>query len=146
MRVRKGACRHGASSERRGRRRALERFVGVPLIDDLVARFSELHLTIAEDWAELELERGRCVEVLNRLDDLVPAHPARDRLVAARMTALAGCGRAPEALAQFETVRRHLAAELGIDPSPALRKLYEEILTGNGSAGRRHRPHPGRPP
>jgi DNA-binding SARP family transcriptional activator len=112
------------------RGRPLEEFSGVPLIDEAVGRFTELYLTINEDWAELEIERGRHIDVLNRLEDLVPFFPARERLVAARMTALAGCGRAPEALSQFETVRRHLAAELGIDPSPVLRKLYEEILQG----------------
>ncbi|MGI5286227.1 BTAD domain-containing putative transcriptional regulator [Nonomuraea polychroma] len=108
----------------------LAEFSGVALIDEAVGRFTDLYLTVNEDWAELEIERGRHVEVLNRLDDLVPFFPARERLVAARMTALAGCGRAPEALAQFETVRRHLVAELGIDPSPVLKNLYEEILQG----------------
>ncbi|MEW9532564.1 BTAD domain-containing putative transcriptional regulator [Microbispora sp. NPDC049125] len=112
------------------RGRPLPEFSGVPLIDEAVGRITELFLTINEDWAELEIDRDGHVEVLNGLDDLVPFFPARERLVAARMTALAGCGRAPEALSQFETVRRHLAAELGIDPSPVLRKLYEEILQG----------------
>ncbi|MFC4586166.1 BTAD domain-containing putative transcriptional regulator [Sphaerisporangium corydalis] len=117
------------------RGRPLAEFSGVPLIDEAVARFTELYLTINEDWAELEIERGRHVEVLTGLDDLVPFFPARERLVAARMTALAGCGRAPEALSQFETVRRYLAAELGIDPSPVLRRLYEEILQGKAPRG-----------
>ncbi|MEU4574386.1 BTAD domain-containing putative transcriptional regulator [Nonomuraea sp. NPDC023979] len=114
------------------RGRPLEEFTGVALLDDVVARLTELHLTINEDWAELELDRGGHVEVLNRLDELVPFFPARERLVAARMRALAGCGRAPEALAQFETVRRHLAADLGIDPSPVLKEVYEDILQGAG--------------
>ncbi|MFG1963438.1 BTAD domain-containing putative transcriptional regulator [Nonomuraea sp. NPDC049028] len=108
----------------------LAEFSGVALVDEAVGRFTDLYLTVNEDWAELAIERGGHVEVLNRLDDLVPFFPARERLVAARMTALAGCGRAPEALSQFETVRRHLVAELGIDPSPVLRNLYEEIFQG----------------
>jgi DNA-binding SARP family transcriptional activator len=108
----------------------LAEFSGVALVDEAVGRFTDLYLTVNEDWAELEIERGGHVEVLNRLDDLVPFFPARERLVAARMTALAGCGRAPEALSQFETVRRHLVAELGIDPSPVLRNLYAEIFQG----------------
>ncbi|MEU7859755.1 BTAD domain-containing putative transcriptional regulator [Nonomuraea sp. NPDC049141] len=108
----------------------LAEFSGVALVDEAVGRFTDLYLTVNEDWAELEIERGSHIEVLNRLDDLVPFFPARERLVAARMTALAGCGRAPEALSQFETVRRQLVAELGIDPSPVLRNLYEEIFHG----------------
>ncbi|WP_181871256.1 BTAD domain-containing putative transcriptional regulator [Sphaerisporangium album] len=113
------------------RGRPLAEFRGVRLIDEVVGRYTELYLTINEDWAELEIERGRHIEVLNGLDDLVPFFPGRERLVAARMTALAGCGRAPEALSQFETVRLYLAAELGITPSPVLRNLYEEILRGD---------------
>ncbi|HUR01285.1 MAG TPA: BTAD domain-containing putative transcriptional regulator [Nonomuraea sp.] len=108
----------------------LAEFSGVALVDAAVGRFTDLYLTVNEDWAELEIERGSHIEVLIRLDDLVPFFPARERLVAARMTALAGCGRAPEALSQFETVRRHLVTELGIDPSPVLRNLYEEIFQG----------------
>ncbi|MEV0586105.1 BTAD domain-containing putative transcriptional regulator [Nonomuraea sp. NPDC050310] len=108
----------------------LAEFSGVPLIDDAVSRCTELYLTVNEDWAELEIERGRHVEVLTRLDDLVSYFPARERLVAARMTALVGCGRTPEALSQFESLRRHLASELGIDPSPVLRKIYDGILRG----------------
>ncbi|MFI6502393.1 BTAD domain-containing putative transcriptional regulator [Nonomuraea typhae] len=114
------------------RGRPLAEFSGVPLIDEAVGRFTDLHLAVSEDWAELEIERGGHVEALTRLDDLVTFFPGRERLVAARMTALAGCGRAPEALSQYEAVRRHLAVELGIDPSPVLRNLYEEILQGKG--------------
>ncbi|MFG1874903.1 BTAD domain-containing putative transcriptional regulator [Sphaerisporangium sp. NPDC049003] len=125
-----GALTYLDQATRLWRGRPLAEFSGVPLIDEAVGRFTELYLTINEDWAELEIERGRHIEVLYGLDDLVPFFPERERLVAARMTALAGCGRAAEALSQFETVRLHLAAELGIDPSPVLRKLYEEILQG----------------
>ncbi|WP_146607425.1 BTAD domain-containing putative transcriptional regulator [Spongiactinospora gelatinilytica] len=112
------------------RGRPLVEFSGVPLVDEAVSRCTELYLTVSEDWAELKIERGGHVEVLTRLDDLVSYFPTRERLIAARMTALVGCGRAPEALSQFESLRRHLAAELGIDPSPALRKIYEAILQG----------------
>ncbi|WP_051760586.1 BTAD domain-containing putative transcriptional regulator [Herbidospora cretacea] len=116
------------------RGRPLAEFAGVPLIDETVARCTDLHLAVNEDWAELQIERGAFIEVLTRLDDLAAFFPARERLIAARMTALAGCGRAPEALAQFEAVRRRLAGELGIDPSPVLKRLYTSILTGKPAA------------
>ncbi|WP_066366080.1 BTAD domain-containing putative transcriptional regulator [Herbidospora mongoliensis] len=112
------------------RGRPLAEFAGVPLVDDAVGRMTELYLTLNEDWAELQIERGRFVDVLNRLDGLAAFFPARERLIAARMTALAGCGRAPEALAQFEAVRIRLSADLGIDPSPVLKQLYTSILMG----------------
>ncbi len=75
------------------RGRPLAEFTGVPLLDDAVGRMTELHLTVNEDWAELQIERARYVDVLHRLDDLAPFFPARERLIAARMTALARCGR-----------------------------------------------------
>lgn len=116
------------------RGRPLAEFAGVPLLDHAVGRMTELHLTVNEDWAELQIERARYVEVLNRLDDLAPFFPARERLIAARMTALARCGRTPEALAQFEAVRIRLSADLGIDPSPVLKQLYTSILMGKPAA------------
>ncbi|GAB1823853.1 BTAD domain-containing putative transcriptional regulator [Herbidospora sp. RD11066] len=116
------------------RGRPLAEFAGVPLVDDAVGRMTELYLTLNEDWAELQIERGRFVDVLDRLDGLAAFFPARERLIAARMTALAHCGRVPEALAQFEAVRIRLSAELGIDPSPVLKQLYTSILMGKPAA------------
>lgn len=55
-------------------------------------------------------------------------HPFRERPVAIRMRALARDGRHAEALAVFQAFRRTLADELGLEPSPELRRLEEEIL------------------
>jgi DNA-binding SARP family transcriptional activator len=108
----------------------LAEFSHVPLVSREVARFSELFLSVYEDWAELEIELGHHVEALTGLDVLAARFPTRERISAARMTALARCGRTSEALSHFEGLRRHLAAEMGIDPSPVLKTLYQEILRG----------------
>ncbi|MEU8398807.1 BTAD domain-containing putative transcriptional regulator [Nonomuraea sp. NPDC048892] len=108
----------------------LAEFAGVPMVDEAIGRFTEAYLAAGEDWAELAIEQGRPAEALARLDEVVRLSPDRERLVAARMRALAGCGRTSEALSQYESVRRDLAARLGLSPSPALTRLYEEILGG----------------
>ncbi|MFC5830942.1 AfsR/SARP family transcriptional regulator [Nonomuraea insulae] len=108
----------------------LTEFAHVPQVVREMARFTDLFLSIYEDWAELEIELGHHVEALSSLDVLPARFPTRERIAAARMTALARCGRASEALSHFEELRRHLATEMGIDPSPVLKSLYQDILTG----------------
>ncbi|MEV0730567.1 BTAD domain-containing putative transcriptional regulator [Polymorphospora sp. NPDC050346] len=111
----------------------LVEFADAPIIEEPVRRLNELYLSIYEDWAELEIGQGRPAAALRGLDELVLHHPTRQRIVGARMTALAHCGRLSEALSQYEELRRRLATDLGVDPSPALRSLYREILGESGS-------------
>jgi hypothetical protein len=49
------------------------------------------------------------------------------------MLALYRCGRQSEALAAAARLRRTLAIELGVDPSPDVRRLEEQILQQNPS-------------
>ncbi|WP_433496846.1 BTAD domain-containing putative transcriptional regulator [Sphaerimonospora sp. CA-214678] len=120
----------------------LAEFAHVPAVAGEVKRFTELFLSVYEDWVELEIGLGRHVEALAGLDALAVRFPTRERITAARMTALARCGRVYEALSHFETLRQHLAVEVGIDPSPVLKELYQRILKGsdtprrNGARGR----------
>ncbi|MFC4530901.1 AfsR/SARP family transcriptional regulator [Sphaerisporangium dianthi] len=110
----------------------LAEFCHVPLVAKEITRSTDLFLSVYEDWVELEIELSRHVEALASLDALAPRFPSRERIAAARMTALYRCGRTSEALSHFEVLRRHLAAEMGLDPSPVLRNLYQEILKGDG--------------
>ncbi|WP_406286143.1 BTAD domain-containing putative transcriptional regulator [Streptomyces sp. NBC_00209] len=60
------------------------------------------------------------------------AHPMRESLAAALMTALSRSGRQSEALDCFHRTRRLLADELGIDPGRELADAYARILRGEG--------------
>ncbi|MFE3903144.1 BTAD domain-containing putative transcriptional regulator [Streptomyces sp. NPDC059153] len=59
------------------------------------------------------------------------AHPMRESLAAALMTALYRAGRQSEALDWFHRTRRLLADELGVDPGHELADAYALILRGD---------------
>ncbi|GAA3295839.1 hypothetical protein GCM10020218_077730 [Dactylosporangium vinaceum] len=58
------------------------------------------------------------------------------------MRALHAAGRTAEALGEFDDLRRLLAAELGTDPSAALRAVHLRLLQGESAPpARRGPPH-----
>ncbi|KAA9376554.1 AfsR/SARP family transcriptional regulator [Microbispora cellulosiformans] len=92
------------------------------------ARLEELRLGAVEDRYELLLESGGHNEAVADIERLVARHPLRERLHRLLMLALYRGGRQAEALAAYQALRRGLADELGIDPSPELQALAEAIL------------------
>ncbi|WP_426404121.1 BTAD domain-containing putative transcriptional regulator [Streptomyces sp. R-07] len=99
--------------------------------DRLGGRLAELRLTALEQRAEAQLTMGLHERVLAGLTPLADEHPGRERLVAARMTALYRAGRQAEALELHRATRDHLVTELGIEPGPALTTLHERILNAD---------------
>ncbi len=91
-------------------------------------RLVELQLLALEDRVAAELASGRHREVAAELDGLCNEHPYREGLRAQHMLALYRSGRQAEALRAFQQTRAVLVDELGIDPSPLLRQLEEQIL------------------
>ncbi|MFG1997616.1 BTAD domain-containing putative transcriptional regulator [Spirillospora sp. NPDC048911] len=92
-------------------------------------RLTELRLSAAEEWAEVELARRHHTEVACELHGIVAEHPFRERPRAQLMRALYATGRTVEALDVAREGRRRLAEDLGLDPSPALQRLEQAILT-----------------
>ena len=92
------------------------------------ARLEELRLVCAEDRIDVELQLGREGELVPELQSLVAAHPLRERLRGLLILALYRAGRQAEALEAYQETRRALVEGLGIDPSPALRRLEASIL------------------
>ena len=64
------------------------------------------------------------------LPDVLASRPWREDLHAHLLIALARQGRTADALAVYARLRRSLADELGIDPSPTLRELHGHLVRG----------------
>ena len=97
----------------------------------LGGRLGELRLSAVERRAEAQLGMGLPERVVADLTPLLQEHPARERLVAAQMTALHRTGRRAEALRLYDRTRALLATDLGIEPSRELRTLHERMLSGD---------------
>jgi DNA-binding SARP family transcriptional activator len=93
-----------------------------------IAQLEELRLSIREDRLDAELELGRHVELIGELEAFVAEHPLRERGRAQLLLALYRAGRQADALHRYQEARRALAAELGLEPGPALQELHRQIL------------------
>ena len=119
-------------------REALGLWRGPALADAATARFAaaavtrleELRLGAVEDRIEADLATGDHDAVLAELDELVTAHPLRERPYGQLMRTLATTGRQADALAAYKRLRQRLADELGIDPSGELQALHVAVLRG----------------
>jgi DNA-binding SARP family transcriptional activator len=102
---------------------AYESFAQVP-----IARLEELRLHALERRIEAQLQLSLHAEVIAELEELVAAHPSRERLRGLLMLALYRDGRQTQALELYRRTREELVEELGIEPSPALQMLQQAIL------------------
>ncbi|MFI6584833.1 BTAD domain-containing putative transcriptional regulator [Embleya sp. NPDC050493] len=105
--------------------------VDEPLRGRLGGRLAELRSAALEQRAEARLAMGLHDRVLADLAPVVDEFATRERLVAARMTALYRAGRRAEALEVYRHTRKLLVAELGIDPGPELTTLHDRVLHGD---------------
>ena len=74
------------------------------------------------------LRMGRHEEVIPELMALVDDYPFREHVTAQLMVAMYRSGRQADALGVFRDLKTRLAEELGLDPSPELRRLEEQVL------------------
>ena len=107
---------------------ALADFVYEPFAQAEATRLEELRLATLEVRVEADLALGRHHDLVAELRRLVGEHPLRERLWGQLVLALYRCGRQSEALRAFGELRIMLGEELGIDPSPALRRLEDDML------------------
>jgi DNA-binding SARP family transcriptional activator len=118
-------------------RRALGEWRGPALADvragpHLLAHrtlLEESRLGVVEQRVEADLRLGRHHELVDELAALVARHPLNEILYAMLMIALYRSGRTAAALGAYERLRGTLHEELGMDPSPRLRGLRDDILS-----------------
>lgn len=122
-------------------RAALGLWRGAPLDDvshesfaqPAIRRLEELRLTALEKRIEADLELGRHAELIAELEALVEEYSLREHLHAQLMLALYRSGRQADALAAYQSARRVLVEQLGIEPSAPLRQLEHAILRQEAS-------------
>lgn len=93
-----------------------------------VTRLEELRLQAIEYRIEAALALGRHEAVVGDIEAHLVDHPWRERLWGHLMIALYRSGRQGEALRAFQRAQRVLGDDLGIEPSPELRRLEEQVL------------------
>jgi predicted ATPase/DNA-binding SARP family transcriptional activator len=98
-----------------------------------IRRLQELRVTALELRVEADLALGRHAELVAELEGLVVEHPTRERLAGQLMLALYRCGRQADALEIYQRTRMLLAAELGLEPGPALQELQAAVLDHSAS-------------
>ncbi|MDO5498307.1 MAG: BTAD domain-containing putative transcriptional regulator [Propionibacteriaceae bacterium] len=91
-------------------------------------RLEGIRLAVAEGRIDALSHQGDPGRLLPELQALGAAHPTRERTQALLMRLLHAAGQRGEALRVYEELRRHLAEELGTDPSPQLAELHRDIL------------------
>jgi len=103
----------------------------VPRVE--AARLDELRLGAIVDRIDSDLALGHHAEVVSELEALVAVYPLRERLHEQLMIALYRSGRQADALEAYQTARRTLVEDLGLEPGPALQRLEQAILRQDAS-------------
>ena len=89
-----------------------------------------------ERRVHLDLVRGPHLDPTEPAE-LAERHSLRESLWVRLLRVLESAGRPAEALERYETIRRRLAEELGVDPSSELRQVHADLLAGGTAPGRR---------
>jgi predicted ATPase/DNA-binding SARP family transcriptional activator len=90
-------------------------------------RLEELWLAAAQIRVDALLELGRYAEAVADLEAAVAAQPLQERPHEQLVRALAASGRTAEALERARAYRRRLADEVGLDPSPRLAAVEQDV-------------------
>ncbi|MFC9594471.1 BTAD domain-containing putative transcriptional regulator [Streptomyces sp. NPDC056944] len=102
-----------------------------PLAERERLRLTERRIALVQRKATRQLCLGRHAEATAELFALSGAHPLNEPVAAMLMRALYRGGRQADALDVYGRVRRRLADDLGVPPSPMLRRTRRMILRGD---------------
>lgn len=108
-----------------------------PVLDDLreFSFVTRLANSLVEDkiiahtaLAEAEIACGRADSVISELEELILEHPYHEALWRQLIAAYYVSERQSDALDAYRRLKTSLAEDLGVDPGPKVRTLYEQVL------------------
>lgn len=115
-----------ALSEWRGP--VLEDLRDFQFVDTFATALTEDKMLAHTAFTEAEIACGRSHAVIGELESLTSDHPYREPLWAQLITAYYLAERQSDALEAYRRLKTTLAEDLGIDPGPTVRVLYERVL------------------
>lgn len=96
---------------------------------------NQVAAVLTEEWTaamlrrvDLDLAAGSCHELAAELRDIASRHPLSEPIWRRLITALHRSGRRADAVTAYHQIRSALRDQLGIDPDPELRHLYQTML------------------
>ncbi|GGO70268.1 AfsR/SARP family transcriptional regulator [Nonomuraea cavernae] len=110
---------------------ALSGLHDIPLLRLHATRLEEERLAALADRVDADLRLRRHAGLIGELTVLVREYPLQERFRGQLMIALYATGRQAEALEVYQDGRRILSSELGLEPSPELRRLQLAILSSD---------------
>jgi YVTN family beta-propeller protein len=106
----------------------LEDVADRPFAQAAAKRLTDQYLVALERRIDADLHLGGARDLVPELESLVVRHPYHESFHRQLMLALYRSGRQSDALNAFRRARGVLAAELGLEPGPDLRKMQQAIL------------------
>ncbi len=122
------------------RGQSLSDVIEVPWLHEQAERLEHFRLEATQALVEARLALDQHALLVPELEQLAEQHPFREHIHRQLMLALYRTGRQADALAAYHRLRQTIRAELGLDPSPALRDLEAAILRQDPSLDPRSRP------
>ena len=101
-----------------------------------VTRLEENQLQVLGMRIDEDMHLDRHEELIPELKALVGSHPLHERFHATLMMALNRSGRRFEALQVYRRLRELLIGELGLEPSAAVQRLHQSLLSAEPAEGR----------
>jgi SARP family transcriptional regulator, regulator of embCAB operon len=103
------------------------------VLESEAASLEETRLGVLQRRIQADLALNRHADILGELTLLAARHPMNENFAGLLMTALYRSGHIARSLEAFQRLRVTLNNELGVDPSPRLRRLHQEILSENSA-------------
>ncbi|MFD4258434.1 BTAD domain-containing putative transcriptional regulator [Streptomyces sp. NPDC058534] len=114
------------------------------LLGARIVHLDESLLCTLEHRIYADLQRGAHHTLVPEITELTARHPLHENFHRHLMLALYRCGRRAESLAVMRRLRARLVEELGLEPSPFLVQMEQDILRGEPSLDTHRRRSAGR--